>query len=435
VERAISNKLIEWKMAEDRKVLLIRGARQVGKTFSIRKLGAGFKYFLEVNFDFDVPVRQFFEATHDPVVLCEKLSGYYSIPCIPGKTLLFFDEIQSCPEAIQSLRYFNERMQKLHVVAAGSLLEFALGEISSFGVGRISSLYMYPLTFKEFAEAVEGAGFASFLEIPPGEEQVDPVFHSKFLELFRTYSITGGMPAVVKKYTESRDLPGCLLEQDELVSTFRDDFAKYKTKISQLKLFECFKSAAMQSGGKFVYRNISQEGSVGAYKTAIELLDMAGLVHRVYHTSGNGIPPGAEIDSGKFKVIIFDLGLHQRLLGLVIRDLLTLPVDGFVNKGNIAEVFAGLEILAAMPPNMVPQLYYWHREARSSNAEVDYLIQKGTEIVPVEVKSGNRGSMQSLSVFMAEKKSSYGIRLSAENRSKFKNIEILPLYLASKIVS
>ena len=433
MERLIALKLAQWRDADDRKVLLVRGARQVGKTFSIRQLGSSFKYFIEVNFDFDNLVKQFFMATLDPVVICEKLSGYYSIPCVPGKTLLFFDEIQSCPKAIQSLRYFHERMPDLHVVAAGSLLEFAIEQLPSFGVGRISSLYMYPMTFNEFVAAIEGAGNVAQLKIPEGGIAIDPVFHAKFLDLFRTYSIIGGMPAVVKLYKEKRDLLGCQSVLDELLATFKDDFAKYKTRISQLKLFETLKSVTLQAGCKFMYTRIADTGPQTAYKQALDLLEMAGLVHKVYHTSGNGIPLGAEINAKKFKVLPLDIGLHQRMLGLGLNELLTDHMAVFVNKGSSAEIFTGLELCAAGASNSACQLYYWHREARSSNAEVDYLIQKGAAIIPIEVKSGTRGSMQSMSVFMSEHKSRYGIRLSLENCSRYHNIVVIPLYLAGGI--
>jgi hypothetical protein len=435
MERSIIVKLREWREAENRKTLLVRGARQVGKTFSIRQLGESFNCFIEVNFDFDERVRQFFETTHDPVVLCEKLSAFYSKPCIPGKTLLFFDEIQSCPKAIQSLRYFHERMPDLHVIAAGSLLEFALEQLPSFGVGRISSLYMYPMTYKEFVAAVEGEGFTSLLKIPEAGGVIDPVFHDKFLDLFRTYCIVGGMPAVVKLYKEKRDLAGCRSLLDELLVTFRDDFAKYKTRVSQLKLFETLKSVALQAGRKFKFAHIDDTGPQTAYKQALDLLEMAGLVHKIHHTSGNGIPLGAEINAKKFKVIIFDLGLHQRLLGLELNELLTDPLVTFINKGSIAEIFTGLELCASAASTSASQLYYWHREARSSNAEVDYLIQKGADIIPVEVKSGKRGSMQSMSVFMSDHKSRYGFRLSLENCASYKDIKVFPLYLAGNVVS
>lgn len=315
------------------------------------------------------------------------------------------------------------------------MLEFALEQLPSFGVGRISSLYMYPMTFKEFIVAIAGAGSAALLKIPGKGIAVDPVFHAKFLDLFRSYSIVGGMPAVVKLYKEKNDLSKCRSALDELLATFKDDFAKYKTRISQLKLFETLKSAALQAGCKFTYARIADTGPQTAYKQALDLLEMAGLIHKVYHTSGTGIPLGAQINAKKFKVIPLDLGLHQRLLGLELSELLTDPMVEFINKGSIAEIFAGLELCAGGAPDSACQLYYWHREARSSNAEVDYLLQKGADIIPIEVKSGKRGSMQSMSVFMSEHKSRYGIRLSLENCSRYKDIAVIPLYLAGSVVS
>jgi uncharacterized protein len=370
----------------------------------------------------------------DPVVLCERLSGFYSVPCIPGKTLLFLDEIQSCPRALQSLRYFHERMPALHVIAAGSLLEFAIAPIPSFGVGRITSVYLYPLTFAEFATAILGAGGSTFLKIPESGAPLDPVFHNKFLDLFCTYTILGGMPAVVKLYAEKRDLLCCRSVLDDLLATFRDDFAKYKTRIPHARLMETLQSVALQAGSKFMYARIAESGPQAGYKQALDLLEMAGLVRRVYRSSGSGILLGVQVDVKKFKVIPFDLGLHQRLLGLDMSALLTDPLVSFVNKGGIAEIFAGLELHTASADGDA-QLFYWHREARSSNAEVDYLVQIGADIVPVEVKSGKRGSMQSIALFMSERKSRFGVRLSLENRSRYKNIEIVPLYLAGNVVS
>jgi hypothetical protein len=239
------------------------------------------------------------------------------------------------------------------------LLEFALEQLPSFGVGRISSLYMYPMTFKEFIVAIAGAGSAALLKIPGKGIAVDPVFHAKFLDLFRSYSIVGGMPAVVKLYKEKNDLSKCRSALDELLATFKDDFAKYKTRISQLKLFETLKSAALQAGCKFTYARIADTGPQTAYKQALDLLEMAGLIHKVYHTSGTGIPLGAQINAKKFKVIPLDLGLHQRLLGLELSELLTDPMVEFINKGSIAEIFAGLELcgtekrVQAMPKSII----------------------------------------------------------------------------------
>ncbi len=416
MKRNIDKYLVEWREAPERRVLLVRGARQVGKTFSIRQLGSTFQYFVEVNFDFDPKVKKFFEGTHDPITLCEKLTAYYDIPIIPGATLLFLDEIQACPEALPSLRYFFERMPQLHVVATGSLLEFALEQLPSFGVGRISSLFLYPMSFYEFTMSLCGDALANMLQIKNCAHIIDPVFHSKFLDLFRTYCMVGGMPAVVKHYKEKRDLRSCQKLLDELLSTFKDDFAKYKTRIPQERLSEALSAVAYQATTKFNYSRMSDTATHASSKQAIDLLEMAGLIHKVYHSSAGGIPLGAQINPKRFKTLPMDLGLHQRLLGLDLQEILTDDAH-LINKGSLAEVFVGLELCSSSAPESKRQLYYWHREGRSSNAEVDYIIQKGTDVIPIEVKSSRRGSMQSLALFMAEHNSPYGLRLSLENCS------------------
>jgi len=325
MNRFINNDLGLWALSDSRKVLLVRGARQVGKTYSVRQLAKRFRYFIEINFDIDSAARSFFENNIEPDELCKKLSAYYSIPVIPGETLIFLDEIQLCIPAIRSLRYFYERKPDLHVVAAGSLLEFALEDLPSFGVGRISSLYMYPMSFAEFTEAVVGKGYISQLMISDNSSQIDQVFHERFIELFREYCIVGGMPQVVEQYRRKKDFLGCQVLLDELLNSLKDDFSKYKTRISSLKLRETLQAAAYQSGAKFKYSRVSDTGTHESYKKALELLSMAGLVHKVYHTAAGGIPLGAQINPRRFKVIPFDIGLHQRMLGLDLAELVSLP--------------------------------------------------------------------------------------------------------------
>lgn len=435
MKRIIDNYLERWSQSDNRKVLLVRGARQVGKTYSVRNLSKKFQHFIEINFDIDMDVGSFFGKNIDPATICSKISAYFSIPIIPGKTLLFLDEIQECIPAIRSLRYFYERMPELHVIAAGSLLEFALEELPSFGVGRISSLYMYPMNFFEYVEAVAGEGLVSQLMIKDTSFQIDQVFHQRFLELYREYSIVGGMPQVVDYFRQKKDFLECQTMLDELISSIKDDFSKYRTKLSPLKLRETLHSIACQSGNKFKYSRISNIGSQDSYKKALELLSMAGLAHKVYHTNSTGIPIGAQINHSRFKVIPFDMGIMQRMLSLDLADLMSLPTTELINKGSLAEVFVGLELISSQNAHSGSRLYYWHREARSSNAELDYLVQKSSLIVPVEVKSGRRGSMQSLAMYMEKYDCPFGVRLSLENLNIYKNVYILPIYLAGKTVS
>jgi hypothetical protein len=434
MKRFIAKDLSQWAQQKDRKVLLLRGARQIGKTYSIRELGKSFKYFLEVNFEEDKTVRDFFSGSLNPEAICQKLSAYYSIPIIPGETLVFFDEIQSCLDAIRSLRFFYEKQPELHVVAAGSLLEFAFSEIPSQGVGRITSLFMVPLTFREFLMACGEDELIKLLHEHPLHIPLDSALHNKSMDLLKTYQLVGGMPAVVRHYIQNKDLQRCQIFLNDLIITLQDDFAKYKKRVPVIRLKEVFESVVHQSGGKFKYSNIQSTANHASLKEALELLVTAGLVYKVYHSSCRGLPLGAQVDPGKFKVIPFDLGIYQRLLGLDISQHILAKNFDSINKGHIAEIFVGLELIGNDEPQGAPQLYYWHRESRGSNAEVDYVLGKHRTILPIEVKSGSKGQMQSLLLFLKERQLSQGIRISLENFSHYEPIQVMPLYAAWRLL-
>lgn len=434
LERNINKELLQWKKEANRKPLLVRGARQVGKSSSIRKLGESFDSFLEINFEEHKNVHSLFDGNLTPAILCENLSVMFDIEIIPGKTLLFLDEIQTCIPAISSLRFFYEKMPELHVVAAGSLLEFALSEIPSFGVGRIRSIYMYPLSFDEF---LVGLGHEKLLEVKRMANAQNPLvvpIHEKLLDLLKKFMVIGGMPEVVEKYASQNNLRECQRVLDDLIISLRTDFAKYNDKVSSSRIREVFESVVRQSGGKFVYTKASQNLNIHQIKEALELLIMAGLVIPVTHTSANGIPLGAEVNLKKRKMLLLDTGIFQRLMQLDISELLFSEDFKLVNKGSIAEQFIGLEILKNASCYNQTELFYWHREALNSNAEVDYLIQKQNDIMPIEVKSGKKGSMTSMFLFLNEKKANYGCRLSLENFSEYENIKVYPLYAFANIL-
>lgn len=433
MKRDIDKILRNWKASNNRKVLLVRGARQIGKTYSIRNFGKTFDYFLEVNFEEEIPVRSFFTGSLNPAGIIEKLSAYFSVPIIEGKTLLFFDEIQACPDAIKSLRFFYEKKPSLHVAAAGSLLEFTLSEIPSFGVGRLHSVFMYPLSFIEFLQALGQKVLIDLVEGSDGDP-IDRVFHDKLLDYFRTFLIIGGMPEVVKEYKRNNDLLKCNEIINDITVSLKDDFAKYKKQAPVGRLSEVFNSIAYQSGSKFKYSNIESESSHAVLKESLDLLVKAGLVYKVYHTTGTGIPLGAQIKTNKFKLIGFDTGIIFKILGLDMADILVGNSVDLINKGSIAEIFAGIEIIKSMPSNNKPEIFYWHREKKGSNAEVDFVIQKNKHIIPIEVKSGSTGKMQSLRSFMSEKNSKLGLRLSLENFGTYGDIQVIPLYAAGTIL-
>lgn len=428
LKRNIDHELQSWTEETGRKPLLIRGARQVGKSSSVRKLGESFELFLEINFEEQKGVHSLFQGDLTPQALCENLSVMFDTAIVPGKTLLFFDEIQACLPAISSLRFFYEKLPELHVVAAGSLLEFALNDIPSFGVGRIRSVYMFPLSFDEF---LTGTGQTKLLELKSKAGSQNPlpaVFHEKLLDLLKKFLILGGMPEVVTKYVAENDIRKCQRILDDLISSYQTDFSKYKARIPASRIREVFKAVVLQAGGKFVFRKASQDLNTGQIKEALELLIMSGLVLPVTHTSANGIPMGAEIDPKKRKMLLLDTGIFQRLLKLNISDLIFNTEFNLVNKGGIAEQFLGLEIVKNASCYEQTDLYYWHREALNSNAEVDYLIQKNSGIVPIEVKSGTKGSMKSMHLFLQEKGQKYGCRFSLENFAEYHKIKVFPLY-------
>jgi predicted AAA+ superfamily ATPase len=286
------------------------------------------------------------------------------------------------------------------------------------------------LSFREFLAAEGSASVESYIFSRADPQPVDDAFHRLLLDKLRTYLLIGGMPAVVASYVASRDIRRCQELLDALLQTLWTDFAKYSNACPVTTLRDAFWSVARQAGGKFVYSHVSPECSRHMAKKATDLLAQANLVHQVFHSSARGIPLGAQTDRRRLKALPFDLGLHQRMLGLDLTAQLLASGADLVNRGNLAEAFVGLELIAGSSRLLRPQLYYWHREEPGSNAEVDYVIQRDEQVIPIEVKSGTRGSMQSLRWFMSERKSPLGLRLSHENVGRYGSILALPLYLA-----
>ena len=433
MERTIDNELTRWKDSKNRKVLLLRGARQVGKTYCIRKLGKSFKNFLEVNFEETPEIKTIFKKSLNPEYLCEKLAVYFKTSIKPGETLLFLDEIQACPEVLKSLRFFFEKMPELHVAAAGSLLEFALEQIPSFGVGRINSLFMYPMTFSEYLTASGDERLERFILNSSSSNPVEPVIHEKILEKLKIFQLIGGMPEVVRTYLEEKDFMLCQEVIDNILTTIKDDFAKYKEKFLVIRLEEVFDSIIYQLGNKFKYSNISP-GNPQVYKDALDLLVKAGLAYKIYHTAAWGIPLGAQVNDKKFKVLILDTGIYQRVLGLDLSSYVISDFRSLINRGNLVELFVGLELIAHGSPRIHPQIHYWHREAKSSNAEVDYVIARKGKVVPIEVKAGSRGQMQSMHIFLSERNLDEGLRISGENFTTYDKIKTIPVYAVKNIL-
>ena len=438
LKRNIDEILLAWSQEKppDRKPLLLRGARQVGKSSAIRQLGKRFRHFVEINFDEEKRFNALFDASLSPQEICEQISLFHKTPIIPGETLLFFDEIQSYQPALSKLRYFYERYAELHVVAAGSLLEFALGEITSFGVGRIRSLYMYPFAFNEFVAALDNdAMVETFKNASPDNPLSDPI-HQLLLSRFKIFLICGGMPEAVSQYIDKNDLLAGELVLNDLITVLKTDFSKYHKRTASLLLNEVFESIMYQTEGKFVYERASPGTPIASIRNAIDLLIMAGLVHPVTHTAANGIPLGAERNTKFRRIIPCDTGIFLQMLGLRSEIL---PAFDFtaVNRASLAEIFTGLELLKVSSCYTQQELFCWQRSANPGsahgNAQIDFLVQNGSRIIPIEVKSGTQGSMQSLRLFMKEKNIDRGVRTSLENFGRYENIDIYPLYAIGNI--
>ena len=428
LEREIDKELFIWKESNGRKPLILRGARQVGKSSAVRNIGNKFKYFIEINLDESAHLRSLFENEMTVAEIIEQLSVITHTPIIPGETLIFIDEIQACIPAISALRYFYENSPDLHVIAAGSLVEFALSEIPSFAVGRIRSMFMYPFSFEEFLLANKEKGLLNALNIATTKKPLADIFHEKLKKYLKKFLIIGGMPEAVRTYVSTGNLLEVQRVLDDLVLSIQVDFSKYKNRVPALRIKEVFNTVVQQAGCKFSYSYPNATLTNIQIKEALLLLEMAGLLYSVTHSACNGIPLGAEINTKKRKILLFDTGIYQRILGLDIAILLLENDVNIINKGNISELFVGLELLKNTSCYEKHDLYYWQRDKKNSQAEVDYVIQQQEKIIPLEVKAGTKGSMQSMYLFLQEKKKDFGIRLSMENFSEIEKVKIYPLY-------
>lgn len=429
IQRNIDKELLAWKEDSMRKPLLLRGARQVGKSSAVRHFGKQFKYFAEVNFEKNKAVKTFFQGDIDVHLIAQKISSYINVPVEEGKTLLFFDEIQECPEAIMALRFFKEDYPQLHVIAAGSLLEFTLQELPTFGVGRIHSLFMYPMTFDEFLVANHEDSLISIRNEADSSHPLEQPFHDKLVEYFRTYLLVGGMPESVLAWIKTHDFNRCRSIQEDIILTYEDDFGKYKKRVNPDLLRTTMRGICHQVGEKLTYKQISEDYQSSQIREALRLLTLAGIVTPVVSTSGNGIPMDAEADERSMKILFLDPGLLLAVLqleGNLSQQLIELITAGtpqeLVNKGGLTEMVAGLEIMRYRPCIQRQKMFYWEKKGKSV-AEIDYLEIHNMAITPIEIKSGTQGGMKSLWLFMREKKLKEAYRCSLENFGEFDYID------------
>ena len=428
MKRLIDYELEQWKIRSKHKPLLLRGARQIGKTHAVRALGKTFEDYLEINLEDNPKARDIFEKDLFPERIAREIAVLFERPpIIPGKTLLFFDEIQAAPKALLALRYFYEQMPDLHVIAAGSLLDFAIQSVG-IPVGRVLSLYMYPMTFIEFLWALNNELLVEEIVKHSKGSMSEPI-HQKALELLGSYLAVGGMPEAVSCWKETKNILECALVHHAIIDTYRQDFAKY-AKDLQIKYVELlFDAVPRQLSERFKYSAIDGDYRKRELAPCLDLLETAGIVRRVYHTGAHGAPLGAEVDPHHFKTIFVDIALAQTILGSKLGGWLLDPLKEFVNKGPIVESFVGQELLGYSYPHMRSRLFYWERAARGSEAEVDYVFQENEHIIPIEVKSGRGTALFSMHSFLnTHENSPYGVRFSPRNYAIHQKIKSIPLY-------
>lgn len=436
IQRSIDKVLTEWKDERRRKPLLLRGVRQCGKTSAVRELAKSFRNYVEVNLEKQPELNPLFEGDLDVDVIVRRLELTSGERIKAGETLLFIDEIQACPRAIAALRYFYEDKPDLHVIAAGSLLEFVLGNrknetVAEFPVGRVRSVYMYPLSFMEFLAGTGKGVLAEYLADFDVEHDVNDG-HEKLIEAYKDFLVVGGMPEAVTAFVET----GSMLESQrvhrDILQSMLDDFDKYNGEISSDVLRNVFRYAMHHVCAQIKSSSAMPDVSGYMFDASVEMLQRAGLVYPVRATSGNIIPPGAGEKDINRKLVVFDTGVYLTERGLDISELLGAEVFDDLNKGTVVEMETGLEMIKYLDSYKAPELFYWYRSG--ANAKVDYVLYRGEIIYPIEVKSSGSGRMQSLFSYLATHEDvPYGIRISLEDFSQYDKVRVYPVYGVSKI--
>ena len=405
--RYAENHLKEWYQSRRRKPLVLRGARQVGKSTLIRQFAANNQMTLaEINLERHL-YRDAVFKTLDLNRIMHELEAVAGQKINSEDTILFLDEIQGTPHAIQALRYFYEERPDLPVVGAGSLLEFTLADHHfSMPVGRITYYHLGPLTFKEFLSATSPDLEKYLTEFRIGEE-IPLAAHKKLLNYQREYLFVGGMPEAVQLFIDDGSLTEVTAVQRSIADTYQDDFAKYAKQKDLVLLQQVFRYIPRGLGKKVKYSNMVREEPSIRVKNVIELLANARICHQVFHCHCTGIPLYADINPSAYKLLFMDVGMVNHICGNDWLFLESVDERGLVNEGRLAEQFIGQHLLH---PHQTPQLSYWLREGKSSNAEVDYVISRGNMIVPIEVKAGKSGALKSLQQFVFRKRVGTAVR-------------------------
>lgn len=428
MKRKIEDCLLEWKSSSSRKPLLLNGARQVGKTYTLRKFGAEYysntAYF---NLESNSTIASFFDENISPQKLVRYLEASLGEKIIPGKTLIILDEIQACERAITSLKYFCEEAPEYHIAGAGSLLGVAVNrDHASFPVGKVSSMQLFPFDFEEYLWAKEEKLLCDEIRLCYDmHTSISNALHQKALDLYREYLVVGGMPASINGFLDSGSFIDVSSIKSDIVNNYIADMAKYASPTETLKIRACFDSIPAQLGKdnrKFQYKIVQRGGSSTLFGTSLEWLDQSGITLKCRRIEQGSEPLSIHSDLSSFKIYMSDVGLLIQKAGISNQTILAGDTNAFL--GAVAENYVAQQLAAKGYP-----LYYW--EIQNSQAELDFVIQIGNSISAIEVKSSEHVRSRSLTMFIQKFSPTRAIRLSTKNFGATENgIICIPLYAA-----
>ena len=423
MNRTAFEKLVAWKKDADRKPLILKGARQVGKTWLMKEFGAKeYNNFVYFSFDEEDELPSIFEMNKNPHRIIELLGLLSGQKILPGETLIILDEIQECSAALNALKYFKEKANEYHVIAAGSLLGTLLAAPKSYPVGMVNLIDLYPLTFDEFLAAADIPLFSYYKQIQKGA-LIENIFHNRLLEAYSYYLIIGGLPECVVSWICNKDPQKIQQIQNELITIYENDFAKHHGKVNSGRILLVFRSIVSQlakGNEKFIYGCIKEGARAREFEEAIEWLVSAGMLNRVYNVSKPEHPLPAFDQLNYFKLFLFDTGLLKHMAGIDNSAILLKSEYQF--KGALTENFVLQQLRGQF--TVEPRFFADGRN------EIDFLIQKGTDIIPVEVKSGEEKSAVSFKSYIKNRQPQTAIRYSKRGYVTDGDITNLPLYLA-----
>jgi len=425
LRRTAMEKLVAWKSSDERKPMVLKGARQVGKTWLMKEFGKNYyKSFVYFNFDEEDELKSIFETNKNPQRIIELLSMIAGEKIHPLDTLVIFDEVQECPEALNALKYFKEKANEYHVIAAGSLLGTLLAKPKSYPVGMVNLLDIFPLTFEEFL-GVTDAPLFTYYEGIHKEQQIEEIFHNRLLEAYNNYLIIGGMPECVSSWLKHKDPAKIAQIQRELIEVYENDFSKHNGKVNSGRILMVFRSIVTQlakSNEKFMYGAVREGARARDFEEAIEWLVSAGMLNRIYNVSKLEHPLSAFDKLDQFKLFLFDTGLLKQMAGIDNSAILLKSTYQF--KGQLTENYVLQQLRGQF--DVMPRYF------SSRNGEIDFVLQYGMDIIPVETKGGEDKSALTFKKYVADNHPQYAVRFSKMGYRKDGNITNIPLYLVGK---